>query len=150
MINPNSFFSLVELWFQIRPLSLLINKLYQQDSYFTSVFLSIYRFNILYFVFLYFLWCSKKIILNLFHIKSKFQSQMVLYQPAIITNTKRFNWIVIYWPSTEPSIKRCTCVNKWKNSWIRWTLENDITRCSGCLSQLETGCRSEDQLQDWY
>ena len=47
--------------------------------------------------------------------------------------------IVIYWPSTEPSIKRCTCVNKRKNSetgasgrryrnitltcgrgWIRW------------------------------
>ena len=46
---------------------------------------------------------------------------------------------VIYWPSTEPSIKRCTCVNKRKNSetgassrryrnitltcgrgWIRW------------------------------
>ena len=25
---------------------------------------------------------------------------------------------VIYWPSTEPSIKRCTCVNKRKNSEI--------------------------------
>ena len=34
--------------------------------------------------------------------------------------------IVIYWPSTEPSIKRCTCVNKRKNSGSRWTLENNI------------------------
>ena len=33
------------------------------------------------------------------------------------------------WPSTEPSIKRCTCVNKWKNSGSRRTLENNITRC---------------------
>ena len=35
---------------------------------------------------------------------------------------------VIYWPLTEPSIKRCTCVNKRKNSGSRWTLGNDITR----------------------
>ena len=28
-----------------------------------------------------------------------------------------FLWrCVTYWPSTEPSIKTCTCVNKWKNS----------------------------------
>ena len=32
--------------------------------------------------------------------------------------------IVIYWPSTEPSNKRCTCVNKRKNSGSRWILEN--------------------------
>ena len=56
---------------------------------------------------------------------------------------------VIYWPSTEPSIKRCTCVNKRKNSGSRWTLENNITRCRGGSSQLETGCRSENQLADW-
>ena len=39
-------------------------------------------------------------------------------------------WVlcVIYWPSTEPSIKRCTCVNKRKNSRSRWTLNNNITR----------------------
>ena len=55
--------------------------------------------------------------------------------------------IVIYWPSTEPSIKRCTCVNKRKNSGSRCTLENNITRCPDGLSQLETGCRSENQLQ---
>ena len=54
---------------------------------------------------------------------------------------------VIYWPSTEPSIKRCTCVNKRKNSGSRWELENNITRCLGISSQLETGCGSENQLQ---
>ena len=36
--------------------------------------------------------------------------------------------IVIDWPSTKPSIKRCTCVNKRKNSRSRWTLNNNITR----------------------
>ena len=56
---------------------------------------------------------------------------------------------VIYWPSTVPSIKRCTCVNKWKNSGSRWTLENNITRCPGGLSQSETGCQRENQLADW-
>ena len=55
--------------------------------------------------------------------------------------------IVIYWPSTEPSIKWCTCVNRWRNSGSRWALENNITRCPGGLRQLETGCRSENQLQ---
>ena len=35
----------------------------------------------------------------------------------------------IYLPSTEPSIKRCTCVNKWRNSWSRWTWDNNISRC---------------------
>ena len=54
---------------------------------------------------------------------------------------------VIYWPSTEPSIKRCTSVNKRKNSGSWWTLDNDITRCLDSSSQLETGCQSENQLQ---
>ena len=54
---------------------------------------------------------------------------------------------VIYWPSNEPSIKRCTCVNKRKNNRSRRTLENNITRCSDGLSQLETRCQSENQLQ---
>ena len=34
--------------------------------------------------------------------------------------------LFLYWPSTEPSIKRCTCVNKRKNSGSRWTLEIHI------------------------
>ena len=32
--------------------------------------------------------------------------------------------LVTYWPSTKPSTKRCTCVNKRKNSGSRWTLNN--------------------------
>ena len=36
---------------------------------------------------------------------------------------------VTYWSSTEPSIKRCTCVNKRKNSGSRWMWDNYITRC---------------------
>ena len=54
---------------------------------------------------------------------------------------------VIYWPSTELSIKRCTCVNKRKNSGSRWTLNNNITRCTDNSSQLGTRCRSESQQQ---
>ena len=54
---------------------------------------------------------------------------------------------VTYWPLTELSIKRCTYVNKRKNSGSRWALNNNITRCSDGLSQLETRCRIESQLQ---
>ena len=52
---------------------------------------------------------------------------------------------VIYWPSTEPSINRCTCVNKRKNSGSKWTLNNNVTGCTGGSSQLVTRCRSESQ-----
>ena len=54
---------------------------------------------------------------------------------------------VIYWPSTELSIKRCTCVNKRKNSGSKWTLNNNITRWTDGSSQLETRCRIENQRQ---
>ena len=54
---------------------------------------------------------------------------------------------VIYWPSTELSIKRCTCVNKRKNSGNRWALNNNITRCTDGSSKLETTCWSESQQQ---
>ena len=54
---------------------------------------------------------------------------------------------VIYWPSTKPSIKRCTSVNKRKNSGSRCMLNNNITRCTDSSSQLETRCWSESQLQ---
>ena len=50
---------------------------------------------------------------------------------------------------TVPSIKTCTCVNKWKSSGSRWMLDNNITRCPDGSSQMETGCRSENQLVDW-
>ena len=56
---------------------------------------------------------------------------------------------VIYWPLTELSIKRWTCVNKWKNKGSRWTLDNNITRCPDGSSQLETGCQRENQLANW-
>ena len=68
-------------------------------------------------------------------------------QHNFLKNKYTMKAIVKHWPSTEPSIKRCTCVNKQKNSGSRWTLENNITRCPGGLGQLETGCRSENQLQ---
>ena len=49
---------------------------------------------------------------------------------------------VIYWPSTEPSVKKCTCVNKRKNSGSRWTLDNNITRCLD-------GLRQGDRMPAW-
>ena len=54
---------------------------------------------------------------------------------------------MLYWPSTELSIKRCTCVNKRKNSGRRCTLNNNITRCTDGSRQLKTRCRSESQRQ---
>ena len=56
---------------------------------------------------------------------------------------------VIYWPSTEPSIKRCTCVNKRKNYRSRWAIDSNITRCPDGSRQSETGCQRENQLADW-
>ena len=61
---------------------------------------------------------------------------------------------VVYWPSTEPSIKRCTCVNKRKQVNVR-QLYNQVPQTarasssSSCRwSQLGTSCRSESQRQD--
>ena len=54
---------------------------------------------------------------------------------------------VIYCPLTEPSIKRCTCVNKQKYSGSRWALNNNVTRYPDGSSQLETKCWSESQWQ---
>ena len=59
-----------------------------------------------------------------------------LQLPYLFPTTQLSNHItiyhfVIYWPSTKPSIKRCTCVNKQKNSGSRWTWDNNITRCPG-------------------
>ena len=44
---------------------------------------------------------------------------------------------VTYWPLTKSSIKRFTCVKKWKNSGSRWALNNNIARRTDGLSQLE-------------
>ena len=54
---------------------------------------------------------------------------------------------VIYWPPNEPSIKRCTCVDKRKNSGSSWTLNNNITRCTDGSNPLDTRCLSESQRQ---
>ena len=61
---------------------------------------------------------------------------------------------VIYWPSTEPSIKRCTCINKQRNSGSRWAWDNYITRCHRQLGSVPVGvgvswgtrCQRENQL----
>ena len=65
----------------------------------------------------------------------------------ILKNNDRM--IVIYWPLPKPAIKRCTCVNKWKNSGGRWTLSKNIDRVLGAVGQLRQKCQSENQLADW-
>ena len=60
-----------------------------------------------------------------------------------------YSFCVIYWPSTKPSIKRCNCVNKRKNSGSRWTLDNNINRCTDGSRQSKTGCQRVNQLADW-
>ena len=47
--------------------------------------------------------------------------------------------IVIYWPSTEQSIKRSTCVNKPKKSGSRRALRKNIDTVPAAVSQSETG-----------
>ena len=47
--------------------------------------------------------------------------------------------IVIYWTSTEPSNKRCTCVHKRRNSGSRWTWDNYITRYHRWLGSVPVG-----------
>ena len=93
------------------------------------------------------IWSIFKVEFNLVWIQS-------ILSPRLVAILKLKNPVcstiyVIYWPSNEPSIKRSTCVDKRKNSRSRWTLENNITRCLNGSSQLETGCRSENQLADW-
>ena len=61
---------------------------------------------------------------------------------------------VTYWPSTEPSIKRYTCVNKRKNGGSGWMSNKNINRTSTAWvgaswswSQLGTRSRIENQRQ---
>ena len=57
---------------------------------------------------------------------------------------------VTYWPSTEPSIKRCTCVNKWKQVEVR-QLYNQVPQTawvsSSCSWSSSSSC-SWSQLGD--
>ena len=71
------------------------------------------------------------------HSSSDFQIFQLSFQ-TFLDRSKRTNLTryVIYWPKTELSVKRCTCVNKRKNSGSRWMLENNITRCLGGSSSV--------------
>ena len=67
--------------------------------------------------------------------KSHWDLRFAVTQTPVKKHLLKLMWktLVIYWPSTEPSIKRYTCVNKRKN------------RCTYGSSQLEKRCRSESQ-----
>ena len=73
------------------------------------------------------------------------------------TNFRGLLFNVIYWPSAEPSIKRCTCVNKRRNSGSRCTWDNYITRCHRRLGAVPvrvgvswgTRRQRENRLADW-
>ena len=57
---------------------------------------------------------------------------------------------VIYWPSTEPSIKRCTYVNKRRNSGSRWKSDNYITRCHRQFGSVQLQLESVgDKMPNW-
>ena len=78
-----------------------------------------------------------------------FDKQGVLWW---VNDNFEFLVFVTYWPLTEPSIKRCTCVNKRKKGESRWASNKNITRTqtawvSWSWSQLGTRCRSESQRQ---
>ena len=89
----------------------------------------------------------------------------------------KYEMIVTYWPSTEPSIKRCTCVNKQRNSrnrcirsrmsyhldlwtWLnsgqmctptgsRWAWSNYITRCHRWLGSVGVPVAVGDKMPAW-
>ena len=48
---------------------------------------------------------------------------------------------------TEPSIKRCTSVNKRKNSGSRWTTDNYITRGPRWFESVEPSWRQDAELR---
>ena len=54
---------------------------------------------------------------------------------------------VTYRPLTEPSIKRCTCVNKRKNIGSRWMLDNYITRCPRRFDPVGVSWRQDAELR---
>ena len=73
--------------------------------------------------------------------KQNKKDQLFLFKPILFALKAHS---VTYWPSTELTIKRCTCVNKWKQVYVKQKYNQDTDG----LSQLEIGCqRSENQLQ---
>ena len=103
------------------------------------------------------MWLTDTLIRSEWLLECHHALQVLLYQRMLLTASSGWRYyqqsdyrnvtIVKYWPSTELSIKRCTCVDKRKNSRSRWVLENNITRCPGGSSQLETGRQCENQQQ---
>ena len=69
--------------------------------------------------------------------------QFLTEVPAVVGES------VIYWASTETSIKRCTCVNKRKNSRSMLMWDNNITRCPGRLESVGDRMPVWEQLADW-
>ena len=78
-----------------------------------------------------------------------YQNKIISFPHSLSPSLSLSIYIYIYiyitcWPSTELSIKRCTCVNKRKQVGIKQKYNQD----TDSLSQLEIGChRSENQLQ---
>ena len=69
-------------------------------------------------------------IIDFFHVQFNNNHTYIFFSFFQFQSSQNSGVFVIYWPSTEPSIKRFTSVNKRKNSASRWTLKNDITRCT--------------------
>ena len=66
-------------------------------------------------------------------------------ESTVVAYLKLIN-IVTYWPLTEPSIVRCTCVNKRRKR--KQVGEKKYDQDSDSLSKLEMGCQqSENQRQ---
>ena len=55
--------------------------------------------------------------------------------------------LVIYWPSTEPSVKRWTCVNKRKKSGNRWTYESIYAGACGSAVSWDRNAKVRTSLQ---
>ena len=87
---------------------------------------------------------------TIFWVFSMTQPGIEPWSPWPLANTLLIS--VIYWPSTKPSIKRCTWVNKRRNSRSRCAWDNDITRCHRRLGSVPVGvgvswCQRESQWQ---
>ena len=57
---------------------------------------------------------------------------------------------VIYWPLTEPSIKRCTRVNKWKNKRKQVGVMKKYRQVPTAVELVRQEGLSEGQLADWW
>ena len=74
----------------------------------------------------------------------------LLWSPTLLTYLHIYTYIyVTYWPSTEPSIKRCTCVNKQKQVCVR-QLYNQVPQTAWVSQfQLELESVGDRMLAEW-